>query len=448
MNCAECKEILVEYVEGLLTESQEQAIASHLRGCPVCRDELAEVTRLRNRLVANGKVLAESDLENKVLNQILREQNLKLRKASKFNNQFQIWRKIMKSKITKLAAAAVIIIAVVLSITFLNKSVIPVAYAIEQTIQANHTVRYLHIRDFKADKDEPKEFWVEFYEDGQVKNVRIHTPEWDSPEDGAKVAVWKENIAQVWLKKKNVLATIRDKTVAAHMLKFIEELDPRLAVARLYEQAEQAKVMIDINEPPDKAEPIVVTATYLPESPTPNRRFVLLVDQATKLVIAIETYQLKDGEYQYVGIMEYYDYNQPIEAKMFKLDETLIPDEAMRIDQVKQEVGLVQGNLTDEEIAIKVVREFLEAVIAKDYATASKLYQGIPVEFLEKQLGKTKFVRIISIGEPEPSDRNNSLRIPCKYEVEVDGVKSVVESHPYVRPVFGQPGQWTIDGGI
>jgi hypothetical protein len=340
----------------------------------------------------------------------------------------------------------VIIIAVVLSITFLDKSVIPVAYALEQTIQANHTVRYLHIRDFKADKDEPKEFWVEFYEDGQVRNVRMHIPEWDSPDDGAKVIVWKENKAQIWLKKKNIFATIKDKTVATHMLKFVEELDPRLAVAHLYEREEQGKVMIDINEPPDKAEPIVVTATYLPESPTPNRRFVLLVDQATKLVIALETYQLKDGEYQYVGIMEYYDYNQPIKAKMFTLEQ--VPDDAMRVDQTTQEVGLAQGNLTDEEIAVKVVREFLEAVIARDYATASKLYQGIPVEFLEKQLGKTKFVRIISIGEPEPSERNNSLRVPCEYEVEVDGEKSVVGSHPYVRPVFGQPDQWTIDGGI
>ena len=219
-----------------------------------------------------------------------------------------------------------------------------------------------------------------------------------------------------------------------------------MAVERLYEREEQGKVMIDINEPPDKAEPIVVTVTYLPESLTPNRRFVLFVDQATKLVIAMETYQLKDGEYQYVGIMEYYDYNQPIEAKMFTLEQ--VPDDAMRVDQTTQEVGLAQGNLTDEEIAVKVVREFLEAVIARDYATASKLYQGIPVKFLEKQLGRKKFVRIVTIGEPTPSDRNNSLRVPCKYEIEVDGVKSVVQSHPYVRPVFGQSDRWTIDGGI
>ncbi|MBA7645654.1 hypothetical protein ES703_53412 [subsurface metagenome] len=276
--------------------------------------------------------------------------------------------------------------------------------------------------------------------------MRMHIPEWDSPDDGAKVVVWKESKAQVWLKKKNILATIKDKSVAAHMLKFIEELDPRLAVEHLHEREEQGKVKLEIEEPSDKAQPIVVTATYLPESSTPNRRFVLFVDQATKLVIAMETYQLKDGEYEYVGIMEYYDYNQPIEEKMFTLEQ--VPDDAMRIDQVTREVGLARGNLSDEEIAVEVIRQFLEALIARDYAKASKLYQGIPVEFLQKQLGKKKFVRIVSIGKPTPSDRPNSLRVPCKYEIEVDGVKSVVQSYPYVRPVFGQPDRWTIDGGI
>lgn len=445
MNCAECRELLVAYIEGLLDEVRKRSVSEHLKDCASCQAELKELTDLRDRLVNNGKVLAQSDLENVVLERIIREQNVRLKTANKISPSLKIRRIIMKSKVTKFATAAAIIAIVALSITLLEKSVTP-AYAITQTIEANHTVRYIHIRDFKAGEDEPKEFWVEFYEGGQVKNVRMHMPEWDSPEDGAKLIVWQENKAQVWFKKKNLLATIRDKTVAAHMLKFIEELDPRLAVERLYEREAQGKVKIEIEELSDEAEPIVVTATYLPESSTPGKRGVLFVDQASKLVTAIEFYQLKDGEYQYLGLIEYYDYNQQIEPEIFVLDE--VPDDALKIDQTTQEVGLVKGSLSDEEIAVKVVRVFLEALIAEDYATASKLYQGIPVELLEKQLAKKKFVRIISIGKPKPSNRNNSLKVPCKYEIEEDGVKFVVQSHPYVRPVFGQPYRWTIDGGI
>ena len=112
----------------------------------------------------------------------------------------------MQSKTTKLAAAAVIIIAALLSITFLDKSVTPAAYALEQTIEAYHAVRYIHIKDFKVGEDEPKEFWFECDDFGQIKNARWHMPEWDSPGDGAKVVVWKEGKAQVWFRKKKSMS--------------------------------------------------------------------------------------------------------------------------------------------------------------------------------------------------------------------------------------------------
>ena len=356
---------------------------------------------------------------------------------------------VMKSPITKLAAAAVIIIAVSLVLTTLLDNTVAPVYGIDQTIKANHSVRYIHIKSFKPGEDEPKEFWVEFHEDGEVRNVRMHMPEWDSPEDGAKKIVWKENKAQLWLKKKNILITIRDRTVAARMLKFVEELDPRRAVEHLYEQEKQGKVKIEIDEPSDKAEPIIVTATYLPESSSPHRRLVLFVDQATKLVTAAEFYQLKDDEYQYVGLQEYYDYNQPIEAGMFVLDG--IPADVMRIDQTTQEVGLVQGQLSDEEIAVEVVRQFFESLIAGDYSRAGRLLEGMPADKMQEGLGQMKFLRIISIGPagPHPDPRTGGLVVPCTVEIEKEGEISEWKLKRLgVRQVHGQPGRWTIFGGI
>ncbi len=357
---------------------------------------------------------------------------------------------IMKSPITKLAAAAVIIIAVVLSINIWDKS-IPAAYAIEQTIQANHTVYYLHIQDFSSEhKDEPKEFWVECDKFGQVENARIHFPEWASPDDGAKVIVWKQNKVQVWFKRKNTVFIAQDKTTADRMLKLIEECDPRRAVERLYKQQAQGEVKIEIEEPSDKAKPIIVTATYLPESSSPNKRVVMLVDQATKLVMAAEFYQLKDGEYQYIGVQEYYDYNQPIEAKMFTLDGE-VPDDVMRIDQTIQEVGLEQGDLSNEEIAIEVARQFFEALIAEDYAKAGRLMEGIPADTLQRNLGSIKFLRIISIGPagPHPNPKTRGLVVPCIVEVEKDGQISEWKLDRLgIRQVFNQPGRWTIFGGF
>jgi len=56
----------------------------------------------------------------------------------------RIERRFIMNRFTKFAAAAMIIIAAALSITFLNKLVTP-AYAIEQTIEAVKNVRFMHI---------------------------------------------------------------------------------------------------------------------------------------------------------------------------------------------------------------------------------------------------------------------------------------------------------------
>jgi len=357
-----------------------------------------------------------------------------------------IGRIIMKSPITKLAAA-VIIIAVVLAITVRDES----AYALTHTIEANHTVRYLHIKDIASEhEDEPKEFWIECDEPGQITNARMHMPQWASPDDGAKAIVWNQNKVQIYFKKKNLLFIAADKTVADRMLQLVKSSDPRLAVERLYEQETAGKVKIEIDQPSDKAKPIVVTATYLPESSSPNRREVLFVDQATKLVIAAEYYHLTDGEYRYVGTQEYYDYNQAIEAKMFTLDDE-VPADAMRIDQTIQEVGLAQGNLSDEEIAVEVARQFFEALIAADYAKAGKLLEGMPADKIQQGFGDTKFLRILSIGPagPHPIPATRGLVVPCTVEIEKDGQISEWKLERLgVRQVFNQPGRWTIFGGI
>ena len=59
MNCTECKELLVAYVEGLLDESQKQVVAEHLKDCASCRSQARELTDLHDRLVRNGEALAQ-----------------------------------------------------------------------------------------------------------------------------------------------------------------------------------------------------------------------------------------------------------------------------------------------------------------------------------------------------------------------------------------------------
>jgi len=112
MNCAEYKELLVAYIEGLLDESQNQMVAEHLKDCRTCQAEAKQMSNLHDRLVKNGNNLTSNNLEDDVMNKIMRQQNEMLKTASKAGIALKLRRIIMKSPIVKLAAAAVIIIGV------------------------------------------------------------------------------------------------------------------------------------------------------------------------------------------------------------------------------------------------------------------------------------------------------------------------------------------------
>jgi len=120
MNCTECKELLVAQIEGLLDASQQQAVADHMKDCSVCKAEAETLRGLHDRLAGNGKALAQGDLENNVINLIVREQKVRLKAAEKAAEGLKLRRIIMKSRFAKIAAAAVIIIAVLIGLPFGN----------------------------------------------------------------------------------------------------------------------------------------------------------------------------------------------------------------------------------------------------------------------------------------------------------------------------------------
>ena len=67
---------------------------------------------LRQRLVGNGKALAQSSLEDEVMNRIIREQNARLKSAAQAGAGLHLRRLIMKSSVAKVAVAAVVVLAV------------------------------------------------------------------------------------------------------------------------------------------------------------------------------------------------------------------------------------------------------------------------------------------------------------------------------------------------
>ncbi|OHB58159.1 MAG: hypothetical protein A2Y12_07805 [Planctomycetes bacterium GWF2_42_9] len=446
MTCTEAKELFVEYLENLLTAEQKQNIESHLENCPQCKNDLANLKSLNQRLSSDTNFFQHISIENAVFNKVLCEQNRKLKQAGVINRRFEIVRKIMKSRITKLAVAAVITFAAALAFSFLNKTTMP-AYALEQTIKASHGVQYLHVKTYiTSNPDSPAETWLEFAPDGELYAMRFHKPAWMEPDDGNTVIVWKDNKMQLWIKKKNIFATMKDKKVADQVLNTVKQLDPKNAVGNILKAQTAGETNVETLEPQNKADPIAITVTSLKENVLPFKRIVLFVDQATKLINSVEAYMLENNEYKHICTIDFFDYNVPIDSEMFTLEN--IPSDAIIIDQTK-EIGILQGNLTDNQVAVELIRQFLEALIAKDYDKAGTLFGGTPGERMKQTYSKVKFIKIISIGDPVPHSLTGGLFVPCKVEIEKEGkISEWAPEHSYVRRVHGQPQRWEIIGGF
>jgi hypothetical protein len=80
MKCAECRDELAAYIEGLLDAAQRTQIEAHLAECSSCQAELHEVRELTARLAREGLAAPPVSLETQVMDRILQEQALRLRR--------------------------------------------------------------------------------------------------------------------------------------------------------------------------------------------------------------------------------------------------------------------------------------------------------------------------------------------------------------------------------
>jgi hypothetical protein len=270
--------------------------------------------------------------------------------------QQNIWRTIMRSRITKVAAAAVIIIAVVLSISVLDNFVAP-AYAIEQTIEVSKNINSFHFKcqSLLQDHNNPdykliqKEAWVAYDESGNISNVRVN---YSWPKEDM-VQIWKDGKAQQWSKESNRITYINDKDFSDKILYFGQRYNPRGAIQYLYERQANGEIIIEIEEPSDKAQPIAITAYYPPNTYLLGKdisamREIFFVDQNTKLITAIEIYELKNDEYVECGIWRYYDYNKPFDEAIFTIENELPDDVAEFYHYGVEDAGLEQGDLDEK----------------------------------------------------------------------------------------------------
>ena len=404
------------------------------------------------KLIRDVPVNTSSKTDKAVLGDTLKAfENSRRTKSAK--PEANISRIIMKKPIAKLVSAAAVILIAVLGISLLQNSA-TTAYAIEQTIEAGQDMRYLHFYHYASlDSNAPdKEAWLEYDDSGQIKNIRVNW--YNYYRSGDMVAVWKEGRTQYWTKKEKTLLFFEDEIYTKKMVGFAKRYDPTRAVENMYDLERKGDVKIEIDEPADKTKPIILTGTYLPntfitEGTSPQVCAIVFIDPSTKLVTSIEEYELRGDKYVSVGFWEYPDYDTLFEPGIFDLEEEA-PVDVKRLDQMTLDIGLEQTDLTEKEIAVKVVRSFLQALIAKDYDRAIEIYgyeDPDEKEGLLKSFEKLSIVRIISIDDPIfPRFGSGRLEVPCKVELEEDG--QIIEwqmEDVFAQRVTGHPNRWRVE---
>jgi hypothetical protein len=438
--CSERFEDLVALVMGELVPAAERELRDHVAGCDGCRAALDALLEEEKQVRAGFAAVARrlAPIERAVL----KGRHVSLDACvDVFDGHLLERAKDMirghRGLIVAAAAATGLAASVVLWVwTFSFSSP---AYALEQTVEANARVRSYHAKLTPA--KELGEVWVELSADGAPIRAR-----WDlqSPDDGFKVVVLSEGKAEIWFKDKKSHVFVPEEDGLRMVMRERSVFDPKLAFEQLQAQIKAGNVQVETKEPTAAGEPVTLTVTPKKD---PDNREVYEIAPTTKLVERMTRYRQRDGRWEQVVRIQYLDYNKPIDPAVFRLD---VPEDVMTIDQINRKPGLEKGDLSDTEMAKKVVREFFEALIAGDYDKAGLIYEGIPGEKMKEGFGRMKFLRIVEIGEPVAGKHpdKTALAVTAKVEWEVGGQREVKELTAYVRAPHRQPERRVICGGI
>jgi hypothetical protein len=409
---------------------------------------------IESRLEKLGRAIGSD--ESLVANVMSRIDSIKVdqQKFAEFKSS-SLLRSFITNRFTKFAAAAVFVAGVVFGLKFLMNDLAGPAYALEQTLEACKNKQQVHFTFSKDDKLN-KAAWVEYDTDGNIARVRVDMGI-NSNGEANQVIVWQGGHTKSLDVPQKNLQLFDDANYTARILYFVHRYDPRQAVEYIQKREQKGEVKIGIEQPPDRSKPIVVTVNYEPntfliDSNYPPMREVMLVDQATKLVTAIEVwgpgkdFGHKEDEWALLGIYRYEEYDEPFEGGIFDLEKEIGEDvNIIDLNKINADTGLdfAESNLTEEQKAVATVRAFFETLIAKDYNEATRFWI-IPKEnktYFSEKLEKTNVVEIVSIGKPQfPYREWARMIVPCTVAVEINGQRVEKKlDDVYVGLVLGHP---------
>ena len=343
------------------------------------------------------------------------------------NIQPNIWRIIMKSPITKLAVAAVIVIVVALSITFLDKSVTP-AWAIEDTIELLARFNGMHFRGILLDEEGKAvsfEAWARANEEQTASNhLRIES------ETGIIEVVSGDRRYQY------------DPATAT--VKTTEDYGPAIRPwlgADFFESLKN--VVLDWDEtygkdPATNRDRVFVTCSH-PAASGP-RSWWFEFDVESKLPVSVKQWEnmAREGTPNfYAKTIKYLD-DLPDETFDFEIPEgaKVVPALAERNEKLQDpNFGMLLENMSQEQACREISRRYWQAVIDEDWWTVAILNPVSTAEEWENKYSGSNLKEIVEIKEPHQVD--GYAIVPCEIRFD-SNVTRLINTSVILRTIEGQ----------
>jgi len=395
---------------------------------------------------------AGAELHDRMLDDVLNAQE-KSKKTKSATTKPGIGRIIMKSSITKLAAAAVIIIAIALATIFMNTSM-PTVSAQEVLALASEALSNLRsvyikaqIRTIAHDNFEligldydfvPNEMWKEF--DGTPQG------KWRIEKPGRVVVMDGESS----------LLLIRPNHAAAGGINtgFVGWLKPLLDVDKILDseiklaQEQGSELLLTHAEGLDGKDKLLVSVEAFAQGDFTNDWLknksiddsdnlrIYTFDAETNLLETLKVYVHTDREDVMVLQITDIEYNLEIDPTLFAIE---LPEDVIWYGQPKE---LADNEIYEQLGPKETAQAFFEACADENWDEFLKFWSASAVD--QRIKGYLGGVEIISIGEPFKSGRYAGWFVPYEIKFKNGSIKkmnlAVRNDNPAKR--------YVVDGGI
>ena len=330
MTCQDWCNELVAYLEGLLDETPRSQLESHLAQCPACQGELWELRQLTDRLAREGFAVPPVCLDSAVMDRLLREQTLELRR----------WKMSQSLRILGIGGilAATVGLLVGLSVWLMQPTgTVTAAEAAEVLAHGAEAVpRVSSVHVVAQMRTPPRDNFSAINSNGDLVRVEVwkqfgEKPKWRVEKPG-RVAVM-DGASTILLIRPDMVVKVPSASEAAFDagplldLTKVQDLityELRKALAKGWNlklthettAAGEKKVLVTVEAKAGVPENDYIKNKFFEES---DMRRVYRFDAKTQRLEEVEAYLHRPGGDVLILKVEQIEYNQPIDAAVFTL---------------------------------------------------------------------------------------------------------------------------------